>query len=186
MALLSDYCLVVNHDNEFPYSLYKGLSHDLVFSVLDRPAFLNDADGVDVSLFVQSFPDMGSFYTLQNGSVLTTDLYDLPENFFIINGYVFSGLNGLLGYVNSIIPTPIVIPSPSSSSSLNGNGCEFKDNTIVNVVGRDIQYTVLSSMYYLLEDNSYTVLYALQSPTGETLNCPESFCTRYVPPVTAT
>lgn len=96
------------------------------------------------------------------------------------------GTKGKMYNASFLIDLYNIPVSSSAPSSLNGNGCEFKDNTIVNVVGRDIQYTVLSSMYYLLEDNSYTVLYALQSPTGETLNCPESFCTRYVPPVTAT
>lgn len=94
-------------------------------------------------------------------------------NFYLNMSYIPNELTGL--------EVPV---TPSPVSSLNGNGCEFKDGTEVNVNGRDIIYKVLSSIYYLLEDNSYTVLYSLQSPTGETLNCPEAYLTRYIPVTT--
>lgn len=68
--------------------------------------------------------------------------------------------------------------------SLNGVGCEFMDGVKVNVNGRETVYSVVRSSFFLLDDATYTVLYELSSPTGETLNCPETLLSRYVPVTT--
>lgn len=181
--MLYDYCLIVNTSDELPYTLYKGLAHDVVYRVLDRPSFLNPYDGFDVGLFLQSFPDMGSFYMSIDGSILTSNHFNFPENTFIVNGFVFNGLDGFLNYINSTLATPISIPSaPSPVSSLNGNGCEFIDGIEVLVDGRETIYKITRSFYTIYADNAYIVCYDLQSTDGHKLTCPESLLTKYVAP----
>lgn len=152
-------------------------------SIIDAPTIFADLvyfDGDTLMIkseeFFNYYQDCAFVYSDDKISYID-DLNKFP--------YFPLGVKGKM-YSSSLLVDMYNIPlvTDISASSLDGNGCEFKDNTIVNVVGRDIEYTVLSSMYYLLGDNSYTVLYVLQSPTGETLNCPESFCSRYVSPPT--
>jgi hypothetical protein len=76
------------------------------------------------------------------------------------------------------------VPFINLSNSLNGVGCEFKDGSFVMVDGRDTVFEVKRSSFFLLEDKTYTALYDLESPTGETVSCPESLLTRYSVPVT--
>lgn len=67
--------------------------------------------------------------------------------------------------------------------SLNGNGTEFKDGMVVNVLDRLDTFTVLRSYMSLVDSNSYTIAYDLESLTGLKVTCPESLLTLYVAPV---
>lgn len=105
---------------------------------------------------------------------------------------VLTSLNQIKDYTDSVETQLLIIDNKVSATSgsivgqsLNGIGCEFKDGVSVTVEGRITEYTVLRSFFFLLDDSSYTVLYDLTSPTGETLYAPESLLTRYSTTVTA-
>lgn len=67
--------------------------------------------------------------------------------------------------------------------SLNGNGCEYMDNTMVTVYGRDTVYSVARSYMSMTDNNAYTAVYDLVSTTGAKLTVPESLLSLYVAPV---
>lgn len=66
-----------------------------------------------------------------------------------------------------------------ASASLNGYGAEFKDGDIVNVVGRDVVYSVNRSFFSMYADNAYTIHYDVISSNGQRMIVPEALLTRH-------
>lgn len=94
--------------------------------------------------------------------------------------YDLESIKGYFGITCPILPT------------LNGNGAEFLDGTLVHVVSskngglitRDVVYTVKRSFHSIYADNAYIVCYDLESAEGYKLVCPESLLVRYEPVTT--
>lgn len=95
-------------------------------------------------------------------------------------GTLVSGLHDHLSTVQSDLSIDFDIPN---LFSLNGNGCEYADGTIVSVYDRVDAFTVKRSYMGLQDANSYTVVYDLESDTGLKVVAPEALLTLYVPVV---
>lgn len=66
-----------------------------------------------------------------------------------------------------------------ADASLNGYGAEFKDGDMVNVVGRDVVYSVNRSFFSMYADNAYTIHYDVISSNGQRMIVPEALLTRH-------
>lgn len=90
----------------------------------------------------------------------------------------------LLNSINSLVSKVDSIDTKLqnlSLSSLDGNGCEFRDGVKVVVSGRSsIIYTVERSFISLYSDNGYTVHYDLLSSDGYRCTVPEALLTKYI------
>lgn len=115
--------------------------------------------------------------------VPTLDVTPIQTNLDLIKSYTDT-LETDMAIVKTHVGDLPTLLGGLAVNSLNGNGCEFKDGVQVNVTGRTGIFTVKNSTYFLLDDNTYTVLYELNSPNGGTVKVPETLCTLYVAPVT--
>lgn len=114
---------------------------------------------------------------------------DIASQAGTVTGNIISSLDGIHQHLDtlgtSIDEYAASVGSGGSSSSslfsLNGNGCEFKDGDIVNVNDRIDTFTVLRSYMTLIDSNSYTIAYDLESQNGLKVSCPESLLTLYTP-----
>lgn len=145
------------------------------------------ADSIDViRTTVSQLPGSVLHTDFHNELVAKIDLIDFvafQDSLETIKTYTDSLENGVSSLATSI-SNLTGIAGDGSLNSLNGQGCEFKDGAKVLCEGRDTVYTVASSRYFLIDDTSYTALYSLTSPTGETLSAPEALLTRSVASVT--
>lgn len=97
-----------------------------------------------------------------------------------LNSKTNSLLNTIHSSTSEVILEVQALTSGIALPSLNGNGSEYKDGTLVTVVGRNIVYSVNRSYYSLYMDNGYTVHYDLISDDGYKLTVPEALLTKYV------
>lgn len=131
--------------------------------------------GVDVDFFVNRYPYLGacSFSTKSYDNPIYR-LSSLVETCVIIGDFfIYDGANLANLFITS-----------SPLESLNGNGSEFIDGTLVNVSGRDTIYSVSRSYMTIYADSGYTVHYDLVSDNGAKLSCPEALLTKYIAPAT--
>lgn len=172
---------------------------DFVFTIVDRTieyVFVNFDLNWSVVIGESSY--LGNYDSLGYNSILGDNLGVVSGNGSLLDIVPLSlsgsgsvDCSSILSELNNLHEDIVSLDTKFSAvtvslQSLSGNGCEFKHASEVLVNGRDTIYTVESSFFFLLDDNTYTVLYNLKSPTGETLNCPETLLTRYVEPVVTT
>jgi len=156
-----------------------GTSTDNNYAIDSLPFYVSLFENyflVDCKLLFDNFPTVGTISF--NNSVTNTILANPSnsESFVKLGHYVYFDLHSLCSYNSISLPVSLL--------SLNGNGCEFKDTTLVNVFGRSIVYSVSRSYFGLVADNSYTALYDCSSQSGESITVPEALLTRYTAPVT--
>lgn len=137
---------------------------------------------VDLTTVITSINSLSDKFSLLD----MTELNNIHEDIIGLNASL-SGLSVDLSPVTTTlgnIQASISALSPLSFPSLNGIGSEFIDGTEVTVDGRSITYTVNRSYMGLVQDNSYTTFYDLDSLNGSKLTAPEALLTQYVVPLT--
>lgn len=117
-------------------------------------------------------------------SAISSLTHDVDTNHNVIADAV-SAIGSQIDFKSSAI-VEALIPAIPSYPSLNGDGSEFVDGSIVNVNGREGNFIVSRSFYSMVSDSAYTVVYDLLGvDSAVKLTVPESLLTAVVETVPA-